>query len=658
MDQELTQECCVAAETFLLEGEMHLLKGHLSEGLKAFEAASQLDPERPELHYRQGLSLFEYGSEEGREAVLLTANKKFKEAIFCDPYYFDAYQAWGNALTLLGETREENHYFVQAKKKYEKALSLIKNEPVERHADLYWDYAVSWYHIGNLSEEAVDYQLALRSFEKAALLSSALPSEFWIDYGTTCLLLAEKVIDVRHIVKAIYCFKQATSLEQHSYSAWAFLAEAMQKLYNHTHDEDHFTQANDCFAAASGLDPQDGELWLLWAEFLLHAARQNSDEKRLRACLEKCQQAYTCIPDEPMILGIWGESLALLGQITERLDLLYEAQNKIAEALELSEDLPELWLSYGNCLCSFGQYFGDFDHYYQAIEKFQTGLSIDRTKSQLWHAIAKTYYAVGMLESDIEPIAKSLKFFGKAMMLENSSFLTIDYALALSKLGEHTHSQDFLQHAVAAFESALSIQRNAVYLHPDWLYHYASTLDLLGDFHDEESYYARAIEIFSHVLMIDPDFPHVHHRLAQALCHIGELDGQVEFFYRAIHHLRLSLKHENENDHVILDWGIALINIAQRAPMLTDCNQLYEEAEHKMTLSAKLGNISAYYHLGCLYSILEQNEKSLHFLIKADEYSSLPSIDEMLSDEWLENVRCTGDFQNFLVYLESRTIPK
>ena len=654
MDQELSQEQSATAENFLTEGEFHLLKGRFSEAIKAFEAAATLDPTRPDLHFRQGLSLFEYGSEEGREKLLLAANKKFKDATLCDPHYIDAFHVWGNSLTLLGETREENHYFIEAKAKYEKALSLVGNEPTETHSDLYWDYGVAWYHIGNYSEEPVDYQLAIQAFEKAKLLSSALPADFWIDYGTTSLLLAQKVSDVRLTVKAIHCLKHAVSQDDQSYDGWISLAESLQELHQSTHDEDHFAQAIECYDTASKLDPQDGEMWLQWAEFMLETARRNSDVKRLRGALEKCHHAYACNPEDPMVLGVWAESLALLGELTERLDLLHEAQNKMEEAFEISDGIPELWLCFGNCLCSFGEYFEDFDHFYQAIEKFQTGLSLDRTYSPLWHAIAKTYVKVGMLESDIEPIIQSLKFFEKALQQDRSTYLTVDYAMALAKLGEHALSQDFLEHAVAYFEKALAIQRNAVYLHPDWLYHYAETLDLLGDFHDEESYYTRAIEIFSHVLMVDPDFPHVHHRLAQTLCHLGELAGEVDYFYRAIHHLRLALKHEDENDHMILDWGIALINIAQRAPLLADCSQLYEEAKHKMTLSAKLGNVQAYYHLGCLYSLLEQPEKSLHFLIKADEFKSLPPIEEMVGDEWLENVRATGQFQIFLSHLESR----
>ena len=641
---ETDSEEVTSPEELLSFGEHKLLEGHFSEAIEAFSEVEQLiQDSQPDLYYREGLALFEYGTEEGKEQALLLASKKFNKAHRLDPHSPEILHAWGNTLTHLGEEQEEHHYFVSAKEKYEKALGLDCES-----AELFWDYAVSWYHIGNHSEEAVDLQKALQYFERAIGESTTLPLEFWIDYGATALLLSTKINDVRQIVKAVNCFKHAVSLDESQADSWSSLAEALQMLFEHTHDEDHFSQANECFATASKLYPQEAENWLEWAKFLLAGARQNGDLKRLRACLEKCHHAYASDPEIPATLAIWAEALALLGQLTERLDLIYEAENKIAEALDLDEDDPEIWYSLGMCFNSFGRYFNDHDHYYQAIEKFQIGLSIDRTCHPLWHAIANTYSTVGALEEDIDTLLQSLKFYEKALSLSSTSTRHIDYAKTLSKMGEMIHDQNWLEQSLYHFEIAFGMQKNAVYLHPEWLFSYASTLDMLGDFHEEEKYYTRAIELFSHVLMVDPDFPQVHHRLAQAFCHLGELTGEVDFFYRAIHHLRLALKHDEDNDHMILDWGIALIHIAQHTPILTDVHQLLQDAKQKLTLSAKLGNIQAFYQLTCLYSILQIPEKAIFFLKKADYFNALPPLEELQCDEWLDYLRSTSEFREFL----------
>lgn len=641
-------------DPLLFEGELLLLRGHLADALERFDKAESLAPPAASLFYREALALFEYGCSENHKGALAKACKKFKQTLSLAPAHQEAWHAWGNALVALGDLTGATHFYQEASEKLARAIRLIEEGDCALSADLYWDYGIAWSRIAKHSGEAMDLQCAIQAYQKASALLQTLPVDFWIDFGRAHFDSISKVRDMRSLLKAISCFKFALTQDKDSSLAWKGLADALETLYTQTHDEDHFTQCNDCFSNATRLSPRDTKLWLQWARFLIAGARKNGDVKRLRAALEKCHQAYVRDTHDPLILAIWAEALALLGQLTERLDLLYEAQNKISDALDISEEDPEIWYCWGMCLSSFAVYFADVDYYYQAIEKFQTGLSIDRTIPYLWEAIAAAYAAAGNIENETEALETSLKFFQKALALAPSNSLIIQQAIVLSRIGEMTHQQQWLECAVQQFEIALSAQKNVLYCHPDWLFQYASTLDLLGDFHDSERYYTRAIEIFTHVLMIDPDFPRVHHRLALAYCHMGELLGEVDYFYRSIHHLRLALKQEEEDDQMILDWAIVLINIAQHAPVATDTDQLYRDAEQKMILSAKLGNLHAYYHLSCLYSLLGQYEKSFEFLLKAQEYKTLPTMEELLQDDWLDGLRMTSDFRSFISRFENR----
>ncbi len=49
-----------------------------------------------------------------------------------------------------------------------------------------------------------------------------------------------------------------------------------------------------------------------------------------------------------------------------------------------------------------------------------------------------------------------------------------------------------------------------------------------------------------------------------------------------------------------------------------------------------------------------QYDRALAFMKKADEYESLPPIEEIYEDEWLDGLRSTGEFQEFLTRLEKR----
>ncbi len=637
------------------QGEIWLLKGDLSRASACFDEALKQEPNSATLLYRQGLAYFEYGSEKGKEKALLIACKKFKTAVALSSSLVEAWNAWGNTLFLLGRTSQEYHYFQDAESRYRSALDLCESQKYDSLAELYWDYGAVRMKIAEHSGEAVDIYSALDAFHQASSLQESFPADFWNDFGSAALNLAKQINDIRLHVKAINCFKQAVTISSNSFEGWANLGSALMHLYAQTHDEDLFSQANECFASAAQLRPEDTGLWLIWARFLLESGKNQRDIKRLRSSIEKCHRAYISDPNLPLTSAIWAEALAQIGEICDRVDLLYEAQNKIEAVAEKASDEPDILLSHGMCMLAFGRYFEDYDCYYQAIEKFQEGLSLDRTHAMLWHAIAKCYVEVGELEEDTESLEQALHFYAKSLDLNPSTYNLFDYATALAKLGDFTNEPIWMEEAIRQFERALSVQKNALNLHPDWLFEYASTLDLMGDHLEEGSYYVRAIEIFSHVLMIDPDFPGIHHSLGQAFLHMGEFVGESDHFFRALHHFRLAAKRDEEDDQVLLDLGLTLIDIAQRTQDASEADGLYREAEHKITLAAKLGNEQAYYHLGCLYSLLGQYDKSMRFLLKSEESKSLPPLEEILLDDWLDGVRTTPDFHAFLLHLEKKT---
>ena len=633
---------------FLRQGELSLLRGDLG-GLEFFQKAVQLNPSNPEIFYREGLSLFEYGSEKGKEQALLLAAKRFKTATLLSPELFEAWHAWGNTLALLGQTYHEHHYYLESTEKLKKALDLSEGKSDDLLADLFWDYAAIQVKITEHSGEAVDLQIALDHFQKSCEAETHRPSEFWNDFGNSCLQMGDLIGDIRLYTKACGHFEEAAALSPQVFDGWKNLAIAFCKLYKHTHEEDDFNQADECFSSASNLTTQDDTLFLDWASLLLFSGRQTKDLKRLKKGLEKCQRSYIGNPKQPHLLGVWAEILAFMGELSDRLDFIYEAENKMREAFDISEEEDtELYFSNGMCLTSFGKYFEDIDYYFQAIEEFQAGLSIDRTSHRNWHAMAKTYTILGEIQSDIAAYEKASRFYSKAIAIYPHSAYIFDHACALLQLGEMKEDQSYLERAAAHFEYAISLQKNVIYTHPEWLFQYATALDALGDCHDDETFYLKAIEILLQVLMIDPDFPKIHHQLAITYSHLGEMDSELEYFYRALHHFRLASKHEEENDQIILDWGVTLINIAETLRDSQESTLFYQDAEHKITNAAKLGNEQAYYHLACLYSLLEQNDRSMHFLEKSRTSKTLPPIEEVLDDEWLEGLRSTSLFQNFL----------
>jgi len=643
------------AEHFTVQGELRLLHNDPA-GIDLFEAASQLDKDNDDMLYRQGLALFEYGSEPGKEKALRLAARKFRSCTDLNPRCIDAWRAWGDLLSCQALMSGQWRFFEKAQDKFAKALALVNPEDTHTLAELNWHQGFALFELAKHSEEAVDYQKAIDAFQKAAASPENFNEEFWVCFGKACKELGIRIGDVRLLVKSLHCFKHAVTIAVGCFEAWHCMADTLYQLYEKTHDEDHFSQANECYSAGAQLKPETIDIWLKWATFLYESGKRSHDLKRIRSAIEKCQRAAAIDRKHPHLLAIWAESLASMGELTERLDLLHEAFNKISEASELAPDDLTVCLAHGNCLQAFGHYFQDCDYYYQAIEKWQSGLSSDRTSHKLWHAIACTYLMVGTIENDLESLERACRFFNKACDLHTSSVYFFDYALALSKLGEIQRKPDYLEQSVSYFERALNLQKNAVYLHPEWLFYYACTLDMLGDYQDDPAIYSRAIEIFSHVLTIDPDFPMIHHRLGLAFSHMGEILNELEYYQRALHCMRLAARREEDSDQILLDWAVTLINVAECTSDLNEADTSLREAELKLTQACKLGNVQAYYQMACLNSLLGNYERGMRFLEKAEEFNSLPPIDDMLQDEWLESLRATPYFREFLSRLEKARV--
>lgn len=642
------------ANELITQAEVLLSKEDLS-AIKLFNEAAQLDPSNPLIWYRQGLAFFEFGCQTNKEKSLLLASKNFKIAVSLDSEIFDFWWAWGNVLFVLGTQKNEHHYFLEAKKKYKYAIALSQNQTEDILSELHWDNGLINTHIADHSGEAIDLKKAIEEFHKSLSYQQDAPAAFWNDLGNAYLKMGYLINENNIYLQAIEYFKTATQKSKKLVEAWSSIAQAYSQLYINTLDENFFNLANQNFETSLEINPLNGELWLDWANLLGESGKINKDSKKLRASIEKCIRAKRRNKNTNQIIGQWVESLALLGAYTNRLDLIVEAENRIMKATDLYSEESDLWYSYGICMSAFAIYYDDTDYDQFAIEKFQIGLSLDRTNPELWAELASAHSKVGKDLEDIDMLERSVKFFIKAIDLKPACpSIIFNYAKALTFLAEQTLNQKTLEEAIKQFEIALNLQKNAIISHPEWLFYYASALDLLGDLFEKEIYYQKAIEIFNNVLLVDPDFPKIHFKLALCFSHLLEVNPKTEYFEKANHCFKLASKQDSEDENVWLEWGLSLITYAYENFSNEIKNQNYLEAEQKIIKAGQLGNQHAHYHLACLYSLTNRFEEAIHFLEKARSLDMLPPIEEMLDDEWLDNLRTTEQFSIFLHQIEKK----
>ena len=628
-------------------GEKQLLQDDI-KGLKLFELALELDKNNYKLFYRQGLALLKYGEKKNIKKYLLLANKKFKKSVKLVPEFFNGWKSWGDTLLILGNTLNQHHFFLESKEKFQTALKYIENTNNFDIANIYYMLGKILEIIANKSGETSDLSYAFEAYSKAVSYNENLSSKFWGDFGKASLKLGIQINDIRLYLKSINCHKNSVAKSPSDYENWYNLADVISHLYQITYDEDHFYQANECFTRSAKLKIDNKLIWRRWAELLTNSGKHLFDVKRVYAAVEKCQTASSYGCNDEKIMIIWSEALAAIGIISDKLDPIIEATNKIAKTKEEFGDTEDICRAHGIILYTLGQYYNEVDYYYQAVEKFQEGLSINRTNHQLWYHLGNTYATIADIESDISIYDRVSKFSLKAIELQGDSLYHYKYARVLTKIAEFNQENTTLENAISHFEQALMLQKNGINAHAELLFYYATALDLMGDFLDNDKYYIKAIEILKRVLTINNNFDEIHHKLGVVYSHLGELVSEPEIFQLAISHYKIAYTENEENEQLLLDWAISLINLSETSNDNEYKEQILKEAEYKLIQSYKLGNVDVYYHLSCIYSLTQQYEKAIYFLEKSEQFGSLPPYDIVLEDSWLENLRYTELFKSFM----------
>ena len=635
-------------DSLLHAGEMRLQEGNPS-GLELLQTAADLCPDSSKLFYRQGLAIFDYACSYDQKALNLAA-QKFKRAADLTPESFESWLSWANCLLLLGNKTSEYHYFLKAKKIFEKALELTNETiPEEFLLDLYWNYGLCIGRIAMHSEDPLDLQLGYRSFEKASLLKEEKPLNFWCDYGHLSIRLYEALGDHSYLFTAIKHFKQAVKLSQLEHYPWIHLGDALTSLYCSTREKEYFEQASECYGAGSTLKSKDPSIWLKWATLLMLYGREASDTKSLHVAIEKCHKARSMGANPTELTCIWAEALAALGSIKNRLKNLRRAEEMLDDLLDSDDQDPQIHFSYGQVLLALGDYFNCFDLFCRATEAFQRATSLNRTFHSAWHALGTCYMILTPLEEDSAlQLERAVRFFSKAINIRPCAGYHHDLGHALYLLADEKSSKKLLDRGLHHIETALDLQNNSAYACIDWIHTYASALALSGQLNELESHFSQSLDHLHHILTVEPTYPSLNYRFALTYNQYADLVSDPELFKRSFHHFRIASMHDPDNDQILVDWSIALLHYHE----LVDTSSAIASAETKLLQAAKLGNASAFYTLAHLYAINQAPDRSLYYLEKAHKFNALPSLEEVIDDEWLESLHDQPAFQALVAKLQ------
>lgn len=655
------EEKKLLAQLLVMRGASQLSQGG-QQAQESFNMANQISGNAPEILYQQAAALSLY-----RENIrcLTLALQSLEHALEQAPDLIKGWILRADILIDMALFETDSSSLNQSDDSFKKAFSLL----CEQRADSYpkehffWRWGVCLASLGRNSGEPIDYYNAIAKYREALALECH-DEKFFNAFGNCLAELGALLDKSDYFIEAFLMFNRAVREKPNDFEGWFNQACCIINLAEFNEYSNLLEQAERSFVRAAEIDSKCSLLWLKWGEFEALLGKVKQDPEILEASLLKFKEAYELEPHQHKILSSWGECELCLGVHEQRLDLIHSAQARILKSLRVDSSDPHVWYLYGSSLNELGCYFSEEGYYHQAIEKFQYGLSIARDNSLLWYGLATAHFALAELSEDQICYEKAVKYCARVIECGEEGFpqLWNDWGVALLRLGEMTQDVAYIELAIEKFELALKHpldKIDAADIDLEWVCNYSCAYNLLGDLKEEPQYFEKAVQIFTQILDFDPDYSVARYNLGIALSHLGNTLYDIEPYHKAIEHFQYLINQDPENEFVHLDLGLSLTNLGllvhdEHNP--EQAKNLFRQAEGHFMQAATLGSMQAYYQLAGLYSITGHYTQAMSYLERARFCGSLPGVEDLLHDEWLEGVRRTHPFRQFIHGLpESQT---
>jgi tetratricopeptide (TPR) repeat protein len=583
---------------------------------------------------------------------LQSATQALQAAIGIDPSFCEGWSTWGCVLAQIGLSQGEASYFQEALQKFATGARALDQLDQEKQGVFYWQWGWCWFLQGRHSGEAQDFRIALGHYQRSSDLGIGT-ADFWVDYGNALVELSQLINGADLLLKATELFRSALRQVPDHFEAWYHLGCCGYRLLIYTKENSYFQLAHECLKKAVELRKNSALVWFSWGKLLLEEGSRQENSALLEESCQKFSQAYALESDHAHILSAWAEAEMHWGAIEERLELLRSAEEKITRSLHIYSKDTDAWGIYGACLMELAHYFEDDRLFEQAIEKIRYGLTLDSHKAGLWHALALAYFALGESHQDASMIEQSVSCSSRAVSCSKEMVPQFwnDWGVALMALFEISEERTAIEAAIQKFERILGSDWSKEQKEIECLYNYGCALNLLGSLTENALEQEKAIQVLAYVLQLNPDHIQARQNFALAYLQLGQLTDEISHYQNAMEQFEHLAFLDPEDAVVLTDWGTTLIHIGfltQDISHSQSGKEWYERAEEKLLQAISLGALNAYYPLGCVYSLLENPTAAMHYIEKAELVGTLPTIDHLGHDEWLENLRDTAGFRNFI----------
>lgn len=646
------------AQLFLLHGEKCIRSSIEKDrplAKSAFLSACRLTPKSAKTWFRYG-SYLALGHEDDE---LIEAVDALARSIELDDRFFDAHYALASAQLRLGAHKSDESFLLQADRSFQKAYALLESTmPRALPASFYWHWGIVCFLLGRISQEPSDFQRALLHYQEAYTLGLRVP-EFLHDFANACVEFSLLLGRYEYVDRAAKLYEEslASSEQDHQTSKDKAirlfnLACCYVHLFEHSFDPEYYQKAESAFLQAYAYEPLE-TIWQKLGQLYFTAARATLQREQVEKSIESFQKAYALGIEHPLMLALYSQALLLLYDIRQDSALLQDAFELAQLSLSQQEATgfvsAEPKLALALCLFEIGKYFEDISYIEKAQEEVQKALGSYPQSVYLWHALGRIKCPIAEEDRQEEILKEAIVCFllaSRSVLGKCSSFWN-EWGILLLSLADLTSDPILAEDACAKFEIAIELSS---FSEVDWMYNLACGLDLLGSLKDDEELHERAIDLFRYVEQEDPTIYTVLLQQATAHIHLGEMQNTSVHFEQAESLLVRYLVEEPEEEYAWAELGIVLLHLAALKKRAGDEEAFYsylDRAESTLGNAISLGHNQGYYYLACLHTLRMNFSEAMECLWKAEEERALPSLQDVVDEEWLQPLISTQAFGQF-----------
>lgn len=170
--------------------------------------------------------------------------------------------------------------------------------------------------------------------------------------------------------------------------------------------------------------------------------------------------------------------------------------------------------------------------------------------------------------------------------------------------------------------------------------------------------YSTAYKGFAEVLAKDLLFSETLYNWGFALLHQGKTksgDEAISIFEDALSKFNFCLTVDPDFLGAAIDGGFTYMELA-RTKGVPPSDKLYELAKQSFLNANRIQKGTASYNLACIYALRNDNDECLKALDDSDEHGSLPSIENILNDPDLNNIKSHHWFLDFIEGLKVKEV--